>query len=372
MWKRRFFQLFLVVATLLIFWKINLQALLLGQRELWDFDIYYRIALDVLAGKSPYSLPYMQTAGPPAVLLFFLPFVVLPLPAARGVMIALSMAAAFGSCYHLARTFFKTEWLTWTLGLHTLFWISFLPRYNLNVGQPNLILMYIIALLVTAKNQKVKTLLLSVLVLIKTLYAASFLSLLKTQKNVLLKISLSLIAVCAVTLPILKPQFYQEYLLHRLSAYLFSTPFVTDVDYYNQSLRSTTARLGLQYSYVMILVFVVLAGGYMVMKSGNLSAGILLSLLISPVVWQHYLVVVYPIAFLLVWKQKNWSWSLAGGVVLLLTHMPWLHGKEVSLLNGIMASHFYFSLVLLFVASLQNNTYDSDISRASIRILPNS
>lgn len=343
----------LIILTLAIFSKIELLSFLQGRETMWDFDVYHQTAVDVSKGADPYQLLYMQTAGPPAVIIPYVPLALFPLPLARSVIISLNLVAALASCWLLAKKTFASHRWSWTLLLYFFFWLTFLPRYNLNVGQPNIILMWLVTLALTTKTETVKGVSLGLVTLIKTHYVFALLSLIRHQHRALLTAGLTLVTLIILALPILKIEFYTGYLTHRLGSYVTTAAPIANLDYYNQSLRSTLSRLKVEELYPVIVILLLLVGSWQVIKSGDTAQGILLSLLISPIVWQHYLVVVYPIVVLTwrdYWQTGSIPWHLTFGSGLLLMHLPWLHDQPVALVSGIFASHFFLALLLIWIS----------------------
>lgn len=364
--------LLLCIATAAVFWKIDFLDLFLGRVQLWDFDVYYQTAVDVFAGANPYQLPYMQTAGPPAVIIPYLPFTLVSLPVARSLLNSLNVIATLASCWLIITTVFRKQQrafiqqLNLMLLLNLIFWLTFLPRYNLIVGQPNLIIMFLVTVLLvslrsvderlSSKRLVNKAMSLAATLLLKTHYVVAAVSLLRFQLRTVVVTGAILIALVLVSLPVLTPQHYRQYVQDRLGIYMLSAPPIPDLDYYNQSLRSTLSRLDIRQLYPVIGLGLLLVGTIYLVKTGDFGSGILLSLLLSPIVWQHYLVVVYPIAIFTIyeyWQQKKVPWLALIGVSLLILHLPWLHGRSVSVVLGLLASHFYFGVLLMWLSRVR-------------------
>ncbi len=233
--------------------------------------------------------------------------------------------------------------------------ISFPVRFNFIVGQPNPLLMWLVAVLLTNKSGKVKGIAAGLLIVIKTNYVLVLASLLKANRRAL-AIAIGVIAIgLSLSLLLLSPKVYGEYLEQRAQGYIFATPVTTNVDYYNQSLKATMARLHLNDRYVAIFGLATLIGALYLIKVGDVISGVLVSLLLSPIVWQHYVIVVYPILFLVgmtVWRQKRYRvwWLVSFG--LLLIHFPRLHGLPASLPYSFIASHYFIGLVTLLITQL--------------------
>lgn len=353
---KKFSLLFLVLLHCLLFWKINLFNFLLGKMPLWDFDVYYQTAADVRNGAHPYQLKYMQTAGPPLVIAPFLPFTFLPLPVARTTILLISLAAVLGTSILLAKKIFPKAPMLFALLLNLFLLTTFQPRFNFILGQPNLIIMLLITLVLTTTSRGNTGLLFASITLIKTHYAVAWIALLKKSfKSITIGV-VAVIVIGLVTLPIIKPIFYFDYLSTRLSKHIAEPLIIHDVGYYNQSLRATLARLSIGESFGVISVVLLLSGGWYVFKSGDQASGFLLSLLVSPIVWQHYIVITYPIIFLTLLayaKRKKLPWHIVVAAVLLFAHIPWLHEKGVSFWLGILASHYYLGVVLLFYSRFE-------------------
>ncbi len=371
---KRIFLALLFILHLAIFWKLDLFSFLLGRVQLWDFDVYHQTAVDVRAGAHPYKLSYMQTAGPPLVILPYIPFSFLPLTVARGLIILLSLVSIFGTSWLLARKVLPKYPLIFALILNFIFLLLFQPRFNFILGQPNLIIMFLITVLLTQKQlvagagssgredtlQKMFIgILFAIISILKTHYVVAWLALLKHSRNTIAFGAVALLTAATIGFFIIKPIYYQDYLTSRLSSHVAQSLVISDVSYYNQSLRATLARVYLADTYAVVSLIILVGAGWYVFKSSDMAAGFLLALLISPVVWQHYMVISYPIIFLTTLsylQHKKFPLHLGFAAVLLLSHLPWLHEKLLSLPLGILASHYYLGLVLLLYSRIQLDT----------------
>lgn len=341
----------LVVATVAALIRIEfVQQFLFGQVQLWDFDVYYRLAHDSLGGQNPYQVSYMQTAGPPLVIMPFVLFVSFPLAVARGLIAAVSLLAVWGTAYVVAKAVYPQRLFLVALALQLILLLSFPVRFNFITGQPNLLIMFFAAVALTTRSENARGVVVGLMSLIKTNYVLLLVAMLKHHiRAVVIAVGVLGIGFLA-SLLVLKPTIYLDYFNQRAPGYLFSVPAINDVDYVNQSLRSTTARLGIEQWYVaLFLCLLVLAVSYLLV-SGDIIGGLLFSLLASPLIWQHYIVVAYPALILMgfvCWGRK-WLfglWSVAA--VLLLTHFPGLDNHSLDFWHGLQASHYFFGLVLL-------------------------
>lgn len=346
---KRFLFILVLLLHVLVFIKIDLGSFLLGKVQLWDFDVYHQTAVDVRGGQHPYKLPYMQTAGPPLVIAPFIPFSFLPLSVARGIMISLSLIAVFATAYNLAGLTTSKHKLLLTTYLNLLLLCLFQPRFNITLGQPNLILMYLVTVVMTTSNSILKGILLGCFTIIKTHYIFTLLTLRSNFKTIFITL-MTVLIVCIISLPIIKFRFYTDYIFGRIGEHLTVSHTPTDLDYYNQSSRVSFSRIGMPSLYVLFSVVLLIGGSSYLFWSKDLGSSFLISLLLSPVVWQHYMVVTYPILFmtaLAYFKKRKFPIQLALAAFLLCAHLPWLHQQPYTILGGIVASHYFWGVVLL-------------------------
>lgn len=340
----------LALVNLALLYKLKVWLLISGKEYLWDFDIYYRMAKDVMVGGHPYQVPYMQTAGPPLVIAPFFLFSALPLEISRGVLHFLNLVAMLGSSYLLARKYWPKQIVLATLALNAIFFIPFPVRFNFGVGQPNLILMFFSTLALTTNNHTKKGCVLGLMSIIKTNYVITFLTLIKKSHLALVTALITLIIGFLLSLIFIKPQVYIDFVSQRGSSTVLNSGTLRDLDYYNQSMKSTMSRMNLGQWYLpLFLSMVIMSFSYLVI-SEDLKSGLLLSLLLAPVLWQHYLSVIYPLVIIIglsAWRRKWARWWLLLAVVLLCGHLRWLHDMPLIWPYTWLASHFFFGLVLL-------------------------
>jgi alpha-1,2-mannosyltransferase len=337
--------------------KIHFWQYLTGSVQLWDFDIYYQTAQDAMAGLNLYQLPYMQISGPPLMVLPYVPFTWLPLNGARSVMSCVSLIAGLGTSWLLANKI-SSNYSLWvrvtvTLLLNTLLLLTFPARFNFITGQPNLVIMWLSCWLMVSASQPAKGLAAGLLTIIKTNYLVTFLSLFKKSKPSL-AIGIWVVAAGLIlSLALFNSNSFIQFVTQRGPSFATSVAVTTDVDYYNQSVRATMGRLHLGEVYPILFGLMALAGLLYVWRSGDLVSSVMTSLLISPVLWQHYIVVVYPIIILMgyrLWQVKKVSYLFLLAVLLLIAHFPKLHGHPAVLPYNLIASHYLIGLgILLFL-----------------------
>lgn len=115
------------------------------------------------------------------------------------------------------------------------------------------------------------------------------------------------------------------------------------------------ARFGAEKAYTPVFWMLAIGSGIYLFWSKNIIAGILLSLLLSPMLWQHYVVMAYPLLVVLFRNKKLTGLVIAG---LLMMELPWLHGKQLSVGNSLMASHYFVGLVWMLIESVKQKNYD--------------
>ncbi len=333
-----------------------LKALFFGSIKFLDFDNYYWSLKDILAGQHPYQLPYMQTLGPPLVYVFFLPFVWLPLNLARSLITGLNLFGAYFSSYLLAKKFVKKEKLIMTLILSLMLLSSFTARFNLLMGQPNLIITLSLTIFLLTKKSYLQGLSLALVAVIKTYLGFIAGSLVRFKRKSFLWFVIFFSFLFCSALLIIKPNFYTDYFQESFLNIAFKPTSLKNLDYYNQSLKSTLSRLGMEQTYFYFYSVSLILGGIYLVFSGNQLAAIPLSLLLSPVCWQHYFVILFPVIIKLfydLWMKKDLKglilWSIA--FFFWWIERPWLHSGQMNFLNGLLASHYFLSsLIFLFLA----------------------
>jgi hypothetical protein len=346
-------NIFLLFIVVFLFLKLQLiGALGFGQTPLLDFDTYFQISRDVLKGLHPYELPYMQTMGPPLVIFPFIPFGFLPLQLGRVIIIW------FGLLFSLIACKMLTQKTTLAITLFIFLLTSFPARFTLAMGQPNLIILLLITYLLTKKDELKKGVFLAILVTFKTFFLFSSLALIKRHIGTIKFAFITGLVITVSSLWILKPQYYYDYVTKKLAPITLTINRPANLDYYNQSLRSTLTRFGLEQYYLFIFLAALIGSSFYLILSGDFKSGILLSILLSPVIWQHYLVMIFPIIVLigiqLIKEQKIALLLLyLFGVLCWWIELPWLQTASHTLVNQTLASHYFISLVIFAYLSVK-------------------
>jgi hypothetical protein len=345
-----------ITIWVVVAWRMQWHQLLIGNVPLLDFDTYHQTAIDTRLGRHPLSLPYMQTGGPPSVIIPYLPFSFLPLQLARSLMSLGSILAIWLTGWIMARSLHPRHKYFWTLIYTTLLLLPFPTRFNLGQGQPNLWLMAGAAHLISNSTSSVGAWIAGLIIIVKTNYLIMMTSFWRS-KFLLFTLGV-VILFLTISSPVIKPQYYVDFIQRRLFQTTFQSAQIIDVDYYNQSLKSTLGRFGLSDWYMTIfLISGLLSLSYLITHESDLSSGILLSLLLSPLLWQHYVVVIYPLAIFLL-RRLSPSTPLSKlilflGLLLICLEFPWLHGQPASFFNSLLASHFFIGICLILIISLR-------------------
>jgi len=326
------------------------QQLQTGINPLWDFDAYYHLASDTLAGRSPYQVSYMTTLGPPLVIAPFLPFSYLPLTTARSLFTILSLVCGGLSCWILAKKFTVLPRLSVTLVLMLVLLISFPGRFTLIVGQPHYLSMLLLSWIITTSNESQKGIILGLMSIIKTYFVLMGVAFLK-QKSRITLLAFAIVLLVMLCLGwVIKPAFYIEFVTERLVTIVASENRATDLDYYNQSLKATLQRLDVPQLYPPMITVLGLIAVVYIFISGNVLAAVMLSIVLSPVFWQHYGVMFFPVFITLlpqVWPilKLRYLWYLS--FIFWLVEFPWLHNQPMTLGFGWLASHYFISAYVL-------------------------
>jgi hypothetical protein len=355
--KIEVYILLFLILNLLLFLKLKFYIpQLTGNSTLLDFGAYFRLIGDIKKGINPYTVIYAQTLGPPAVFLYFLPFSVFPINVARGLFTFINISCGFLSCYLLASHFYPKGKIIVFLILNLIFFSAFPVRFSIENGQPILVIGYLVSLLICSPKTKYLNIILGLIIIIKTNYLIALTALIRKNLELVLKTILTILLILIFLFPIVKPSFYSYYFSQKTQNILPVLEKNKSLDYYNQSIPSTLSRLGVIKYQREIYIFICLALVYLMIKTSNLSLGILSSIILSPVSWQHYYAALFPIFVLTFFKLKR-STFLKGAfslsVFLWWIEFPLLHQAETNFANGLLASHYFISAILLMVVVIR-------------------
>lgn len=343
----------LAFACLLLLIKLNFFIYLItGTQPLHDFDAYYKLSEDVLRDINPYTVSYMRTWGPPLVFIYYLPFQILDLPTARGLASAINIVSGIAICIVLAKNLYRDNKLAAFLILFLILFSSFPARFSLEMGQPNLILALIITLVLFVKTINLKSFLLGLLFSLKTYFILTIFSYVKREKRVFYKSILTAGFIAFFVSLIIKPEFYYYYYKNTLPELLSTGIHITKTDYYNQTYFSTLSRLGVNFPGKEFFAIVTLTGTFLLYLAANFELAVILSLILSIVSWQHYYVVLFPI-YIKAFRDspKNFYDNLFVALLIIFwwIEFPWLHEAYLTLFNGLLASHYFLSALLLAI-----------------------
>jgi len=342
---------FLIILLVFLFTKISLFGKIFFQNTpLYDFDLYYTLIENIKSGINPYSPNLTFSLGPPLVFLYFFPFSFFELSIARILATTINITAGFFLCFLLAKKFNKEYLLTTFLILSILFFSSFLPRFSLGMGQPSILLTLLVTLVIVSKNSFWKGIILAGVASIKTIFIFPILSFVRNKK-LILSFLLTIIFFVLLSLLFIKPDWYVYY-FQTVFSKLNGSPMVSsELDYYNQSLKSTFFRLGIIDSYKYLFFPILTISSVIIAITGSFELSIIATLLLSPVSWQHYFTVLFPIfivvGFTMKKNLKN-MFLFALSFFLWFFEFPQLHTASTGLINGISASHFFISGLFLF------------------------
>lgn len=341
----------LVFLNLFILLKPNLYfSRLSGSTPLLDFDAYITLVKSAKEGLNPYTSKGMTTLGPPPVLLYFYPFSFVKIEIGRSLTTLLNIVSGFWLCFLLAKNYYPKRKVLSFLILLALLFSSFPVRFSIGMGQPGLFIALLITCIVINKKNNINSLFLVILSVIKSFFVVSLLAFLKNNRKVVLTTLVFLSAIVLITFSFLKPEWYLYYITNNLTR-LFSTHATFSwPDYYNQSLGNTLYRLSLGNLYRFLFLPLSLLSGVAIFLTSNFALSIVITVILSPVSWQHYYVVIFPIFVMLFATLKK---SPKSFLLILISfflwwiEFPWMHQANFNLLNGLLASHYFFSGLIL-------------------------
>ncbi|HYD35753.1 MAG TPA: glycosyltransferase family 87 protein [Vitreimonas sp.] len=339
--------------------RLQVVTMLTGGQPLPDFDAYYEIVRQVWLGNHPYRISTMQTLGPPLVIVPFLPFGLISIELGRSFLTLLSLGSVGATGWRLAGTWTKNHRsrLTGSLVLVVILLTSFPARFTLSMGQPNLIIAWLVTLFLTTDNQFKRGASLALAAIIKTFYGFPALSLLRFDGKSWVSFCLVFGSVLLLSLPWIRPHYYLDFATQNFVSLVTSTQPAVDMDYYNQSLKSTFGRFNAIDFYQPAMVgFLSVSSLYLLMRK-NYPAAIVLSLILSPVIWIHYFVVLFPVIVGLGAIVKEGYYPLRPKLFLSLvlfvasylwwTEFPWIHQASKNIFTALLASHYLISAGLV-------------------------
>lgn len=343
---KKVYIFWLLILSQALLWIVFLRHLPFFRAPLYflDFDNYLHLWRDVFAGLNPYRVSHMITLGPPLVLLPYLPFLFLPLTWSQFIFFVLNVYCGFALCQKITQGYGKGDPNVW-LFLSLLLFASFPVRFSLLMGQPSLIIAYLVVQLLTHSQRQIS---LISLVVFKTFFGGMLLVFIR-RKGLLLRSLFGLTALVFAFSPLLKLEWYSYYLRDTFSVTVTQAPGEMGSDYYNQSLKSTLHRLGGDNFYLPLTLLGLIVLGWGIVRSGSIKLAALTSILLSPVIWQHYMVFIYPLIALMFFETKSWSKRVLLLMIFLMTSvsLPALHSAELSFVTALLASHMFFGLVIL-------------------------
>lgn len=350
----RFLLFTLIILHVLLLIKLNFfTSLISGETVLLDFDTYYKLTTASLSGTNPYSVyDIMQTPAPPLIFLYFSPFTLVPLSIARTLTTVINLFSGYLASYLLARNFYPKKKMVAFLAIATILFSSFPARLSLQQGQPILFLTLFLVLAATQKNRLIKGLALAGGIVMRVFFALVALSYLKNDRKTFTLIAGGVVGAFVITLLFMHPAWYSDYLFGKFTEVTFSSEGITGLDYYSQSLRSTLNRLLLGQLYLPFFFLAAAVAARVVFLTGSLELAILLSIILSPVSWQHYFVMLSPVFVkLFATMPKSFVNGLLFTSALAFSwiELPWLHNAQPHLFNALLASHYFLSGLLLLL-----------------------
>jgi hypothetical protein len=218
------------------------------------------------------------------------------------------------------------------------------------MGQPNLILSYLVTLLICCSNKKYLTTILSFLIIIKANYIITFLAFLKNHIQIITKSAATILFISLILFPLIKPSFYSYYVQYKNQNFTPVTTISDSLNYYNQSLPARLSTLGLKNATIPFYISIAVIILFTVYRTQNIILAILASIILSPTSWQHYFVTIIPIYFVAFAKTKMVIYKalLVAIFFLIWVEFPTLHYLNTNTFTSILSSHYLISSIILF------------------------
>jgi hypothetical protein len=108
--------------------------------------------------------------------------------------------------------------------------------------------------------------------------------------------------------------------------------------------------LGIIDSYGYLFFPILIAVSLLLVIVGSFELSVIATILLSPVSWQHYFTILFPIfVFVFFTMKKNIKNLLVFtfAFILWFIEFPWIHYTTPNLLTGLLASHYFISGLLL-------------------------
>lgn len=320
--SKLFAYIFVVVAILQIWW--HLMPLI--QSGLIDFQVYLTAVRSVEKHTNPYvsSNTAMSFLYPPGSLFFFLPFGLLDSVVAGTAMSMLSIICFFGSVYLCFKVFRSTFSIVEWLLVSSLLLQTFPVKFTLAMGQINIIILFFCtaSLFLYSKHMKLFSGISLGIAAVLKIYPLILIPLfiLKKEWKLLFSFLFSFLVW-----NLFFYDYLSSYFFFNLPQLISSVPMSLP-SFYDQSVPAFLYRIGFSENIISVLqpliIGIILVFSFWKTQKWKLieSAVVLLSLavILHAPAWQHQLVLVYPLLFLIYPKKIWWLFWL-----LFVVHYPY-------------------------------------------------
>ncbi|EKD85544.1 MAG: hypothetical protein ACD_37C00697G0003 [uncultured bacterium] len=334
-----------------------------------DFSSYYYGSIAVFDGENPYlggEKYFTPFVYPPPVLLFFLPFTLLPYFIAEKMFAILSILCLLLSVVLIFKIFKLTPFSLLGLFLTILVFNFFPVKFTLGMGQINNVVLLMVTLFVyfhVKKRELMSGLFLAIAIALKLFPVLLIIYLIFSKRwKALLSVILTTIAITLVTFIFIDPKIISYFLTTALPSLLASWK----ADYYNQSLSAFLIReLGnLELVNIVrpvisaILITASLSFVWIFRrndKSGLLSISLLitLSLIVNTFSWQHHFVwLLIPLFIVFHFIRSNhfgtqYYFVLGISYLLMAVNM-----KNFSMFPTFFQSHVLYGALILYILNV--------------------
>lgn len=355
--KKYLFIILSIINILILIKTRIIKALLEGNINFIDWDNYYFLCQAIFKKQDPYHLHLSPTLGPPLVFLFLLPLAIFSLKTSRQIIVFLNLTFFFLMNFYLSkRLFSKKEFLLVFSCLTLIILLTFPARFNIMMGQINFFSAFLITFLLSNKKNWLSGFFLALLATFKTYFLLPFFAWFRKEKSKVVFFAFFLTLFFLLSLFFIGHKIYFNYFSQKFLTIVIMPSFSNNLDYYNQSLKSTLSRLGISLFFPYLYFLFLIGSIIYLIISTDFKTGIALSLLLSPVCWQHYFVNFYPLLIWEIRKTNNWGKIFLLIIAFFLMAFQWsgFHYLKKNFFTGFLASHYFWG-ALIFIFYLMFN-----------------
>jgi hypothetical protein len=322
-----------------------------------DFSVYYRAALAMVQGRSPYQAPDLYTGlgYPPFSLLPYVPLTLLPEKIAQVIFLGISLVALFPIAAWSLKLSGQLPNFQIVLLLVAVAQLMFPVRFTLGMGQSNLLALFLLLGGFLYRSQNISAAYWAVMFLVKPhlLFLIPFLII----SGQLIKVAFSLIILTAVVgagltaTGLASSWYYLSKEVPQLAV------FAGREIYYNQGVAAFFSRF-LDYNSARLAAYfasAVIFGVSLIIAVRNKKLAFFIGLpaflLIEPLSWQHHYVFLIPVLVYLYFGPET-KFQLTAIIALILVSINWESPQLIqkSFFGRIALSHVFFGTLIAWAS----------------------